>query len=130
MPFNLNQLTKKLSLKQLIYYSCSIDNISVKLLKTIKAEIYKPITLTINQMLATGIFPDKLKLAKVIPPHKKTTIPFSTILDPYQSYLSSQIFLNAFSLINFMTTFILISYIIAANTASGNSTPLKLLLLN
>ena len=51
--------------------SCSIDNISVKLLKTIKAEIYKPITLTVNQILATGIFPDKLKLAKVIPPHKK-----------------------------------------------------------
>ena len=46
--------------------SCGIDDISVKLLKTIKAEIYKPITLIINQMLATGIFPDKLKLAKVI----------------------------------------------------------------
>ena len=51
--------------------SCSIYDISVKRLKTIKAEIYKPITLIINQMLATGIFPDKLKLAKVIPLHKK-----------------------------------------------------------
>ena len=51
--------------------SCSIDAISVKLLKTIKTEIYKPITLTINQILATGKFPDKLKLAKDIPLHKK-----------------------------------------------------------
>ena len=42
--------------------SCSIDDISVKLLKIIKTEIYKPITLIINQMLVTGIFPDKLKL--------------------------------------------------------------------
>ena len=39
--------------------SCSVDDISVKFLKTIKAEIYKPITLIMNQMLATGIFPDK-----------------------------------------------------------------------
>ena len=74
--------------------SCSIDNISVKLLKTIKVEIYKPITLTINQILATGIFPDKLKLAKVIPLYKKTTIQFSTITDPYQSYLSWNVWLK------------------------------------
>ena len=44
------------------------------------------------------------------------TIPFSTITDPYQSYLPSQTFLNALSLINFMTTFILISYIIQGST--------------
>ena len=61
--------------------SCSIDDISVKLLKTIKAEIYKPITLIINQMLATGIFPDKLTLAKVIPLHKKDD---NTILNNYR----------------------------------------------
>ena len=110
--------------------SCSIDDISVKLLKTIKTEIYKSITLIINQMLATGIFPENLNLQNLYHFIKKTTIPFSTITDPYQSYLPSQNFLNALSLINFMTTFILISYIIAANTASGNRTPLNLLLLN
>ncbi len=30
-----------------------------------------PVTLIINQMLNTGIFPDKMKIAKIIPIHKK-----------------------------------------------------------
>ena len=62
--------------------SCSMDDISVKLCKTIKTEIYKPITLIINKMLVTGIFPDKWKLAKVIPLHKEDD---NTILNHYHS---------------------------------------------
>ena len=31
----------------------------------------KPLTIIINQSLATGIFPDPLKIAKVIPLYKK-----------------------------------------------------------
>ncbi len=30
--------------------------------------LVRPITLIINQILNTGIFPDKLKVAKIIPP--------------------------------------------------------------
>ncbi len=33
--------------------------------------LVKPITLIINQMLNTGIFPDKLKIVKIIPILKK-----------------------------------------------------------
>ncbi len=51
--------------------SCGFDGISSKTIKTIKAALIKPITLIINQMLTTGIFPDKLKIAKIIPLHKK-----------------------------------------------------------
>jgi hypothetical protein len=47
------------------------DNISSKLLKTIKTELVKSLTLIINQSINTGIFPSKLKLAKVIPIYKK-----------------------------------------------------------
>ncbi len=47
------------------------DGISSKLLKCIKSAIVKPITIIINQSLKTGIFPDKLKIAKVIPLFKK-----------------------------------------------------------
>ncbi len=47
------------------------DEISNKLLKAIKHEISKPLTLIINQSLSTGIFPDTLKLAKVKPIYKK-----------------------------------------------------------
>ncbi len=51
--------------------SSGFDGISTKLLKTIKTVLIAPITLIINQMISTGIFPDKLKIAKVTPIYKK-----------------------------------------------------------
>ena len=51
--------------------SCGYDDISSKLLKVIAPVIIKPLTMLINQVLNTGIFPDKLKIAKVIPIYKK-----------------------------------------------------------
>ena len=47
------------------------DGIFNKLLKSIKEEISKPLTIIINQCLETGIFPDALKVAKVKPLYKK-----------------------------------------------------------
>ena len=51
--------------------STGCDGLSNTLLKSIKLNLVKPITLIVNQMLTTGIFPDKLKIAKVIPLFKK-----------------------------------------------------------
>ena len=39
--------------------------------KKIEPAITKPLTILTNQLLCTGMFPDKLKIAKVIPIHKK-----------------------------------------------------------
>ena len=50
-------------------YGC--DGISNKLLKLIKNEISKPITLIVNLCLTTGIFPTAFKIAKVKPIYKK-----------------------------------------------------------
>ena len=47
------------------------DGISSSLLKDINQITVKTITLIINQSLLTGIFPDKLKIAKVVPVFKK-----------------------------------------------------------
>jgi hypothetical protein len=47
------------------------DRISNKILKHIKDEIAEPISIIINQSLNLGIFPTKLKIAKVTPVHKK-----------------------------------------------------------
>ncbi len=47
--------------------SFGYDVISTKLIKTIKVTLIRPITLIINQMLNTGIFPDKRKVAKIMP---------------------------------------------------------------
>ncbi len=47
------------------------DGISTKLLKSIKATLILPLTIIVNQMLKTGTFPDKLKIARIIPLYKK-----------------------------------------------------------
>ena len=51
--------------------SAGCDNISTKLLKEIENVVSRPLSIIINQSLCTGIFPDKLKIAKVIPLYKK-----------------------------------------------------------
>ena len=52
--------------------SCGHDDISTKLVKETIAYIIEPLTHIINLSLKTGIFPDKLKIAKVIPIHKSS----------------------------------------------------------
>jgi len=47
--------------------SYGVDRISNRLLKQIKYELSEPIAVIINQSISQGIFPDKLKIAKVIP---------------------------------------------------------------
>ena len=51
--------------------SFGLDGISSKLIKIIEPAIIKPLTLLFNQVLNTGVFPDELKIAKVIPLFKK-----------------------------------------------------------
>ena len=43
------------------------DGISNKIVKLLKNEISKPLTVIINQMLKTGIFPDSFKTSKIVP---------------------------------------------------------------
>ena len=51
--------------------SSGYNNISTILLKKLEPLITSSLTLIINQSLKTGIFPSKLKLAKIIPIYKK-----------------------------------------------------------
>ena len=50
--------------------STGTDGISNKLIKTAKNELIKPLTIIINQLLHTGIFPEPLKISKVVPLYK------------------------------------------------------------
>ena len=52
-------------------FNAGYDNLSSKLLKDMKGIISRPLSVIINQSLCSGIFPSKLKLAKVIPLYKK-----------------------------------------------------------
>ena len=51
--------------------SSGLDDISTKLLKLIYPVIIKPLVLIINQSLATGVYPDNLKISKITPIFKK-----------------------------------------------------------
>ena len=69
----LNNLKQKLS--------CGHDGISSRLLKASKTVVCKPLTPIINQTLTSGIFPDTLKIAKIIPLFKKGN---KTLLENYR----------------------------------------------
>ena len=58
------------------------DGISVKLLKYLFPALSKPLCLVINQSLLTGIYPDKLKIVKVIPLLKKDD---TLLMDNYRA---------------------------------------------
>jgi hypothetical protein len=51
--------------------STGYDNISMRVLKSVSPFVVPLLTIIINQSINTGIFPDKLKTAKVIPIFKK-----------------------------------------------------------
>ena len=51
------------------------DGINTKLLKLVKLDLISPLTNIVNQTLSTGIFPDRLKITKVVPIYKKV-IPY------------------------------------------------------
>ena len=61
--------------------SSGIDGISNQLLTSAKNVLVKPITTIINQMIFTGIFPNNLKISKVIPLYKQKTRSFCRIID-------------------------------------------------
>ena len=92
--------------------SRGFDGISIKLLKSIKYEILDALTTVINQSLHQGIFPNKLKLAKVIPPHKKGD---PTCIDNYRPIsLLSSISKKLFS-ISSVLIFLPIKYFLTVN---------------
>ena len=61
--------------------STGCDGISNKLLKFIKDVVTKPLTLIINQMIVTGIYPKAFKTSKVSPLFKKGD---NTLLSNYR----------------------------------------------
>ena len=63
----INSIIDKLSPKT----SFGFDGLSTKLIKIVKLILVRPITIIVNQMLNTGVFPDKLKIAKINPIYKK-----------------------------------------------------------
>ena len=76
--------------------STGVDNISNKLLKFVKSVISEPLSIIINQMLKLGIFPDPLKISKVVPLYKKMIKLTYQIIDLFHCYLLYLKFMERF----------------------------------
>ena len=67
--------------------SYGYDGISTKLLTILEPALTKSLALLTNQVLTTGIFPDKLEIAKVISQSiKKESKQYLVIIDQYHFY--------------------------------------------
>ena len=75
----MKKIIKRLNAK----HSSGHDNVSTILLKEISPLIISPLTLILNQSLTTWIFPDKLKVAKIIPLFKTDQSHFFLPLPKY-----------------------------------------------
>ena len=53
--------------------ACGPSSIPTRILKGFKKELSKPLSDVIKISFSSGIFPDSMKLAKVVPAYKKTT---------------------------------------------------------
>ncbi len=83
--------------------SCGFGDISSKTIKIIKSTLINPVTLIINHMLTTDIFPDKLKIDKIIPLHKKMKKPYLQVTDHFHFCLHFLKYLKRLSLNNYIT---------------------------
>ena len=106
--------------------SCGIDGIAVKFLKFLSPALIKPLTSIINHSLITGIFPTKLKIAKVLPLFKKKKIKLLWIIKNQRLFCHSyqRCSRNKFS-ISFTNIFKIISCFIPANMGFKRATQQK-----
>ena len=110
--------------------STGIDGISVKLLKSLAPVLTNPLTLIINQSLTMGIFPSKLKMAKVLPLFKKND---PHIMDNYRPISLLTSISKLFEKVVFnqcLNIFTRIIYSMTANMVSANCILQNLLLWN
>ena len=90
-----SKIINKINSKQ----SCVHDNISTILMKYCPL-ISSPITLIWNQSLSTGIFPDRLKIAKIIPllkkedPHKLDNYQPISLLSAFSKIFEKAVFIQ------------------------------------
>ena len=97
--------------------SSGIDKLSNKHIKAAKNVIAKSLTLTINQMLNTGIFPDKLKQSKVTPVFKAND---KELLSNYRpiSVLSSMSKLYEYAISDQLTQYLIDNNLFSSNQYS------------
>ena len=85
------------------------DGIPNKLLKLLKIELSKSLTLIINHMIKTGIFSDSFKISKINPLFKKGDVSMLSNYRPISLLLTISKILKEFYIINYMITLIAVT---------------------
>ena len=75
--------------------SSGYDDIYADVVKRVSDEIFVILKHIFNISLVKGVFPDKLKIARITPVFKKGNNTLVTTIDEFQSYPVSQNYLNA-----------------------------------
>ena len=101
------------------------DGISIRLLKYLSPALLKPLTLIINQSLITGLFPEKLKIAKVQPLFKKGDEEQIENYRPISLLTSISKVFEKVVFLQLTNIFKTMAYSITANMAFGKTTLLK-----
>ena len=118
-PSDISKIINKLKPKT----SSGPDNISPQLAKNINDIIAHPLSIIINQSLCTGQFPDKLKVAKVLPLLKKKTINYSETIAQSPFFQHFQKYLKELLSINYITISLKITFCTTVNMVLEKSTP-------
>ena len=66
------------------------DGFSILIIKKLEAELSVPLTIIFNMFLKDGTVPDQLKIARVVPIHRKKVKLNSLITGQFQSCLNFQ----------------------------------------
>ena len=101
--------------------SAGYHNLSSKLLKDIKGIISRPLSILIKQSLCSGIFPSKLKLAKVIPLYKKKINESLVITGQYLCYLQYLRYLKKLHLNRSSSILHPVTFFLRVNTGSAKT---------
>ena len=125
-----DEAVKKVIHNVLTKHSCGFDGISSKLLQIIEPVILKSLTMVINQVLSTGIFPDKLKIAKVIPIFKKDDPALFNNYRPISLLPTISKVLENFFWPGYLHTLMKLSYFSITSMDLGQNTAPSLLRLN
>ena len=80
--------------------SAGNDNIGNHIIKKLANEIAHPLTCIFNLSISTGIVPEKLKIAKVIPIYKQDAEIFSNYLPCFSKILERLVFDKCMDYIN------------------------------
>jgi len=100
------------------------DSLPAKIVQAVSEYICEPLCYMFNLSFVSGCFPDRLKLAKVIPLYKSENKNLLLIIDPYQYYRYFPKFWKSLWISDFMNSLIATCCLLKINMGLDPNIPL------